>query len=125
MDSQKKQQFLDDIQSELSNHLDNSDQNSIDSKRGASQFCQKTQDWYKNPVQTSFLCVLCVLCGSLFHSPPEFKYPIKINLHTWDAPSNSAVKKQKVQAVAMAFKSKNSAPLTCGVDDDGNLVCEE
>jgi len=69
MDSQKKQQFLEDVQSELSNHLDNSDPNSIDSK--------------------------------------------------------SAVKKQEVQAFAMAFKSKNSASLTCGVDDDGNLVCKE
>ncbi|MBD2511314.1 hypothetical protein H6G91_29395 [Nostoc muscorum FACHB-395] len=67
MDSQKKQQLLEDVQSELSNHLDNSDPNSIDSK--------------------------------------------------------NAVNKQKLQTVAIAFTSNNTAPLTCGLDDNGQPVC--
>ncbi len=62
-------------------------QNNVNLK-GASQFCQKTQDWYKNPVQTSFLGVLGVLGGSLFHYWPKPKSRIKINLHIWDAPQS-------------------------------------
>ena len=68
MDSQKKQQLLDDIQSELSESLDNCDPNSSDYK--------------------------------------------------------SAVKKQKTQVFAIAFKSNNSAPSICGEDENGNPVCQ-
>ncbi|QFS42985.1 hypothetical protein [Nostoc sphaeroides] len=69
MESQKKQQLIDDIKSELSESLDNCDPNSSDSK--------------------------------------------------------SAVKKQKIQAFAIAFTSENSAPSICGEDEDGNPVCQE
>ncbi len=37
-------------------------------------------------------------CGSLFHSPPKSKYPIKINLHIWNAPSTFHKGKEKTDA---------------------------
>ncbi|MHC5762180.1 hypothetical protein [Nostoc sp.] len=35
----------------------------------------------------------------------------------------NAANKQKVQTVAIAFTSDNTAPLTCGLDDNGQPVC--